>query len=128
LVMLDAVSEFNLKILIPVAIGAGVGLLAFSRILSWVFKHYRDMTIALMTGFIVGSMAIIWPWKTVVPLKNEAGELILKKGKEVVAGYDWNLPDFATANTWIALAMIVIGGLCIYFLERGAAQLSTETN
>ncbi len=128
LIMLDAVSELNLRVLIPVAIGAVAGLLAFSRVLAWVFKSYRDMTIALMTGFILGSMIIIWPWKNTIPLTDESGEIILKKGKEVVGGYDWNLPDFASTNTWIALSMVVLGGICILLLERSAAGLSKEGN
>ena len=73
LVMVDAVSELNLKVLIPVAVGAILGLIAFSRLLSWIFKHYRDITIAMLTGFILGSLSIIWPWKTIEPLK-ENGE------------------------------------------------------
>jgi putative membrane protein len=66
LIMIEAVSNFDFSILIPVGIGAVVGIVAFSYILSWVFKKFKDETISLLTGFILGSLAIIWPWKTVV--------------------------------------------------------------
>lgn len=122
LIMLDAVSEFNTSILLPVALGAAGGLVLFAQILSWVFKHYRDQTIALMTGFILGSLAIIWPWKDKVFLQDESGALILKKGEPILKGYaNWHLPDFADSTTWIALVLIVGGGIALWAIERFAA-------
>jgi len=73
LVMLDAVKELNIKLLAPVVVGAGVGLMAFSHILSWLFKKFKDQTIALLTGFILGSLITLWPWKESF---DEAGQLI----------------------------------------------------
>ncbi|MFK7923083.1 MAG: DUF368 domain-containing protein, partial [Bacteroidia bacterium] len=124
LIMLDAVSELNIKILIPVAIGAIGGLLAFSRILAWVFERYRDVTIASMTGFILGSLAIIWPWKNEVPLRDEAGEVILKRGKEIVSGFEWFMPDFGDNNTLIAVACALVGGIALWGLEKSASGLA----
>ena len=127
LIMLDSVSELNLKVLIPVAIGAVAGLLIFSRVLSWVFEHYRDVTIASLTGFIAGSLAIIWPWKNEVPLVNEAGELILKKGEPIVSGYEWYVPDFSDTNTLIGIAFIVVGALALWLLERAVGIRGEST-
>ena len=68
-VMIDAVNMLTtspwegIKILIPVVIGAVIGLLAFAHLLSWIFKNFHDQTVALLTGFILGSTPIIWPWK-----------------------------------------------------------------
>lgn len=115
LIMVNAVSELNLKILIPVAIGAGLGLLAFSRLLAWVFDHYRDQTIGLLTGFVLGSLLVIWPWKTAqVELIARPG----KEAKEVVLGYDWYLPELGSSATWIAIVLIVLGGLTIWAMDR----------
>ncbi len=111
LVMVDAVSDLDIKILIPVAIGALLGLIAFSRILSWVFDRYRDLTIALMTGFIAGSLVTIWPWKT--PITETFGE------KVKVVGYEgWNMPDFGDTNTLYAIGLIILGGAVIWGMER----------
>ena len=124
LIMLDAVSNLNLGILIPVAIGAVLGLAVFARVLSWVFKHYRDQTIALMTGFILGSLSIIWPWKSEQHLLDEAGNLLLRKGKPVITGYEWHLPDFGSSTTWIALLMIVIGAVLVWQIEYWGQRLT----
>ena len=121
LIMLEAVSELRFEILIPVAIGAVLGLLAFSRVLSWVFEKYRDVTIALLTGFVAGSLAIIWPWKRELHMLDDSGLEILKKGKPVVSGYDWYLPDFADTNTLIGIGFIVLGAVAIWALERFAS-------
>ena len=61
LIFIKAINEFDMGILIPVGVGAVVGLLAFSHILSWIFKRYKDQTISLLTGFILGSLSILWP-------------------------------------------------------------------
>ncbi|MDW3650761.1 MAG: DUF368 domain-containing protein [Bacteroidia bacterium] len=123
LIMLDAVSEFNLKVLMPVMIGVVVGMVALSRVLSWIFKHYRDITISLMTGFILGSLLIIWPWKNELYYTDAAGEFILKKGEKLVSGYDWYMPDFGTNATWVAILMAVLGAASIWGTEYFAAKL-----
>ncbi|MCI4669333.1 MAG: DUF368 domain-containing protein [Bacteroidia bacterium] len=129
LIMVDAISDFNTKIIIPVGIGAVLGLLAFSRVLSWVFKNYKDQTIALMTGFIVGSLAIIWPWKDKKFLQNEeTGEFIMKKGEKILSGYEnWHLPDFTSSETLIAIALIIGGGIAIWAMEKFASDQSEES-
>jgi len=66
LVAIQAINNRDIGILLPVLIGAVGGLIAFSHLLSWVFKRYKDQTIALLTGFILGSLGVIWPWKTAI--------------------------------------------------------------
>ena len=51
-------------ILIPVGIGAVVGMAALSRLLSWLFKRFHHVAVATITGFVAGSLVTIWPWKT----------------------------------------------------------------
>ncbi len=63
LIVIDAINNLDLKILIPFAIGAAVGIIAFANILSILYKKYKNETIALLTGFILGSLSILWPWK-----------------------------------------------------------------
>lgn len=128
LIMLDAVSDLNFGILLPVALGAGLGLILFAQLLNWVFQHYRDQTIALMTGFILGSLAIIWPWKDKIFLKNEAGELLLKKGEPVLKGYaNWHLPDFTSLDTLIALVLMIGGGIALWAIEKYATVEETDS-
>ena len=113
LIMIDAVNDLNLKILIPVAIGGVVGLLAFSHLLSWIFKNYRDITIAVLTGFILGSMPIIWPWKN---------DVITYFGSEAkVTGYEYYFPEF-NIEFATALVIILIGAALIVLTEKMAKK------
>lgn len=59
----EAVSNFDLKVIASFGLGAIFGLLTFSRILKWLFKHYQTSTLAVLTGFIAGSLIKIWPWR-----------------------------------------------------------------
>jgi putative membrane protein len=115
LVMIKAVNSFDLGILIPVGIGAVAGLAVFARLLSWIFSKFHDQTIALLSGFIFGSLAILWPWKEAVIKTFEKGDEI----KEKVIGYDYALPDI-TAETGIAVA-IMIGGIAIIAVVESMA-------
>ena len=47
-------------------LGCVSGLMAFSRVLSWMFHHHKNTTLALLTGFMIGSLNKVWPWKTTV--------------------------------------------------------------
>ncbi len=59
------------------AIGCLVGLLTFSRVLSWLFKKHEKLTLATLTGFMIGSLNKIWPWKEVLDTRiNSEGEII----------------------------------------------------
>ncbi|MFB6259020.1 MAG: DUF368 domain-containing protein [Flavobacteriales bacterium] len=62
--VLGAIKELDLAILGFMAAGCGVGLLTFSKVLNWMFRRYHDLTIALMSGFLLGSLNKVWPWKT----------------------------------------------------------------
>lgn len=127
LVMIDAVSELNLKILIPVGIGAVVGLLAFSHLLSWIFKKYKNETIALLTGFMTGSLLLLWPWKEELYVRNDTGEIVLNRsGEYLLEGYRFLAPDMGSGQTWVAILCILAGLLSIVLIEWGASQKATE--
>lgn len=125
LVMIDAVNELRIEILLPIVIGAGVGLLAFSHLLSYIFKNFRDMTLAILSGFILGSLGLLWPWKTPVYKLTEAGDFLLKKsGEKIVEGYDWILPDSFSGEVIFALALMIAGIITITIMEKVAQQSS----
>lgn len=117
LVMIDAIVNRDLAVLLPVAAGAAIGLAAFARLLAWIFKKFHDGTIALLTGFIFGSLSILWPWKTAMVQTFEAGDRV----KEKVIGYDYNLPDLSL-ETAVALSVMVAGIVLLGIIEKTAAN------
>jgi len=125
LVMIHAVNDLNFGILLPVILGAGVGLIAFSYVLSWIFKKFRDHTIAVLTGFIFGSLGIIWPWKETIYKLSAAGEFVLnRKGEKIATGYDWFFPNALNNEVVIAFTLILLGIISIWLTEYFAAKKS----
>ena len=125
LVAIDAINNRNFDVIIPVGIGAVVGLIAFSHVLSWVFKHFKDQTIAMLTGFILGSLSILWPWKEPVFLTNATGEFIMKHGEKVIARYSVILPKHFNVEIFVAAGLMIVGILSIVIVEK-MAQSNTE--
>lgn len=73
----DAIHDLDLKKVALFAIGAIIGLLSFSHVLKWLFKNYHNTTLAILTGFILGSLNKIWPWKsTLEVLEKSSGKVI----------------------------------------------------
>ncbi len=62
--VLEAVHTFNLTIILTVVAGMASGLLMFTHMLKWLLSRYYQGTLALLTGFIAGSLVKVWPWKT----------------------------------------------------------------
>lgn len=122
LVMLQAVPNLDLRIIAPFAIGAALGFIGLSRLISWLLRHFHDATLSLLTGFILGSLVIIWPWKEDVYLLGDDGLELLKDGDPIVQGYSWHGPDFASQSDWIAFALIAVGVAAVVLLERAAAK------
>lgn len=77
--ILDAVHERNFKVIGIFMAGCAVGLLSFARLVSYLFKNFRNQTIAVLTGFMIGSLPKVWPWKiaTTEELKKGLGELVM---------------------------------------------------
>jgi putative membrane protein len=64
--LMTAVGELNIGVILLFVTGAVAGIISFSHLLSWLLKHFRNVTIAVLTGFMVGSLNKIWPWKETV--------------------------------------------------------------
>jgi putative membrane protein len=126
LVAIDAINNMRFDILLPVLIGASFGLLGFSYLLSWVFKKFRDQTIALLTGFILGSLGIIWPWKKAIYMMDAAGNMIMKKGEPIVVRYLITTPPQLNTEFFIAVVIMILGIASIWFIEKQAAPAENK--
>jgi len=72
----DAIHDLDIKRIGLFVAGAVVGLLSFSRLLKWLFKHYENTTLALLTGFIIGSLNKIWPWKETISVFDKSAGVV----------------------------------------------------
>lgn len=75
--VLDAVRALDIVTLLIFAGGCLVGLLSVARLITWAFRHFHDPVLALMTGFMVGALNKVWPWKETLSWRiNSAGEKV----------------------------------------------------
>ncbi len=108
--------------------GAGclLGLATFSRILSWTFKHYHNMTLAVLTGFMLGSLNKIWPWRRAVLGLTDAGELVsIEPGtvvdkviKEINLMPGQYAAEVGAAYLVPAVLCMILGLALVFMLER----------
>lgn len=75
--IIESIKDLNIQVIVIFGIGCGIGILSFSRLVSWLLKRYHDITVALLSGFMLGSLNKIWPWKeTITTRLNSKGELV----------------------------------------------------
>lgn len=96
--------------LLPVALGALIGLLAFARLLRWILRRAHNATMAVLIGFMAGSLRRIWPWREPVDVA-EFGE------KTVILSDRMFLPALER-EVWAALALMLFGIILVTILER----------
>lgn len=95
-------------------LGAIIGLKLFSKILHWMFDQYKNLTLALLTGFMLGSLNKVWPWKKTLETRiNSHGEIVPFLEKSI-------LPAEFVGNSQVFLALILMlfGFLTIFLLEK----------
>lgn len=115
--ILDAVHERDLKTVAVVAFGAIIGLLSFARLLKWMFTNYKNLTLALLTGFILGSLGKIWPWKKVLETKVYGDTIIPVKEQNIS-------PFLMEGDDQIitAIFLAIVGFSLIFILEKLASK------
>jgi putative membrane protein len=112
--IIGAVSEFKIGIIAIFLSGAVVGIIAFSNLLSWLLKKFHYQTIALLAGFMIGSLNKVWPWKnTVETFIDRQGELRPLLEKNV-------LPHAYEGEPYLLPAIVcaVVGFALIFVIER----------
>lgn len=106
-----------LKVLGMFTFGSVVGLVTFSHLLSYILKHYKNITTSAIIGFIVGSLGVVWPWKkTIYKLTVEGEYIIDSAGHKVVSNYERFIPNL-NSETYTAIVFIIIGILIVLGLE-----------
>lgn len=108
----------TLRILLVFTLGSATGLVSFSHLLNYVLKHFKNITTAIIIGFISGSLGVVWPWKKTIFKTDEAGGYLQDSdGKKIIERFERYIPDFSVAETWYATGFIIIGTGIILMLD-----------
>jgi len=126
-VFIGAIANVQLDILLVFGSGGILGLMAFSRLLSWLLDNYQTMVIALMCGFLVGSLNIIWPWKLVTEsVLSHSGKTIVLASENLLPGQFAELVD-QDPLTSICILASIFGLLLVLGLEYVGSRNQQDT-
>ena len=116
-----AISDFDLKTVAVFGLGAVIGLLSFSKLLKWLFDRHKNLVLAILTGFITGSLNKVWPWKKILETRMINGK---EKIINEISVMPWNYEGEALLIYAILFAIagfILIFGL-EYFSKRNSSS------
>jgi len=118
---LHAVNERIILDLLLLGLGAVTGLILFANLLSWLLKKYHDLTIAMLVGFMIGSLNKIWPWKETLETIVIEGEIKPLIEKNI-------LPSFGNSSDEFGMALLLAfaGIALILFIEIGLTRNKTS--
>ena len=119
--VLEAVHQAQLGTLAVFLAGCAAGLLAFSHLLGWLLQHYHDQVMAALTGFLIGSLYLIWPWKEVLSYRlSSSGE---QKPLAWLNVSPARFTEVSGADSQVLLAVLlaVVGIVLVLGLERLSA-------
>lgn len=111
---LDALQYKDIKLLAVVAFGAVVGILSFSKLLNWLFDHHKNNTLAILTGFILGSLNKIWPWKETLTWRMDSHGMKIPFNEQSVSPFSYQ----GDPQLMMAIILLIGGFLLIVLLEK----------
>lgn len=124
--ILTAVSNLDIGTILLFVVGAAAGIISFSHLLSWLLKNYHTLTVALLTGFMIGSLNKVWPWKHTLETYIDTHGV-----KQVLVETNVSPGKFAEITgsdplVWQAIVMCIVGILLIGGIEYIGKKLGQE--
>ncbi len=118
--LIDAARAFDfakvgstlLQVVIPAGLGAATGLLLFTRLLSWLLSRYYTITVALLVGFMVGSLRRIWPYKQILTVGLD------RHGKEIPLEWRNIFPTEINGDVLLAIGLAGLGFVCLSLIDH----------
>jgi len=119
--VLTAINNKDIKMIAIFGTGAIIGLLLFSKLLKWLFSNYKNLTLAILTGFILGSLNKIWPWKIIDGTRIDShGEEVNVYGKSILPNTFENIGQ-GESQMLAAIGLMIVGFLTIFIMEKLAS-------
>jgi len=114
---LVALKSLDLVFILVFVIGAGCGLLCFSRLLHWLLQRFHQGTMAVLTGFLFGSLLVVWPWKRVLEwVEGSHGQL--KPAQQFpVSPLDYQVYTGQDPQLWFCLSLMIAGFAVVWLIH-----------
>ena len=116
--VLEAINNRDFKTILVFMGGAVVGLLIFSRVLKWLFKNHKNLTLSVLTGFIIGSLNKIWPWKETLTWRINSRGIEVPFNQQSISPFSFD----EDPQLIMAIAFAVLGFVLILGMEKLAIK------
>ena len=120
--ILGAIKDFDVFVLMIFTSGCLIGLLSIANVLVWAFSHFRNVTLALLTGFMIGALTKVWPWKEVLTYREDRHGRLLPLLEQNVLPDTYELLNGVPAQIEMALVCFVGAVFGVLFLESFAGR------
>lgn len=125
--VLTAVRGLDVGFLAVFALGAGCGLLCFSRLLDWLLSAYHAVTVAVLTGFLFGSLVVVWPWKRVLSWVPDSHGVPRAVQQLPVTPGEYLLRSGDDPQIWLCAGLAAAGFLLVWWIEIRWGQPRQES-
>ena len=115
--IMQAVGDLNIPVIAIFAVGAAAGIISFSHLLSWLLKRWHDVTVAVLMGFMVGSLNKVWPWKETAETYLDSHGVAQPLVQHNVAPGTFEQLTGQPSQPVQAVLLCVVGFLTIYGIE-----------
>lgn len=122
--ILGAVSTLNIGVLLLFIVGAAAGIISFSHLLSWLLKNHHSLTIATLTGFMVGSLNKVWPWKETLETYADSHGVLRPLVEANISPAHFQALTGSDPLVWQAVVMCLLGFALIYGIESVARKMN----
>lgn len=119
--VIEALKSIQIDVVLVFAIGCATGLILFSRLLSLMFLHMRHATLALLTGFMLGSLNKIWPWKLTLETTTDRHGQIVPLIQENISPLNYEALTSQNPFLWQGALLMI----CAFLLVGGLEKLKT---
>jgi putative membrane protein len=127
--LVDGVKEFDIQLITKYGLnisifmlGCIVGIVSFSNFLSWMFKKAYSLTMALLTGFMIGSLNKVWPWKETLETRINSHGAEVPFLQSNVSPFKFEEITGELSQLWFALVLCIVGFLVVFVMEKMAAS------
>ena len=113
--ILTALVQFDVLYIIVFASGCIVGLLSFSRVLAWLLKNYHNLTFGFISGMLLGSVFVLWPWRQAISFYIDSSGI--QHPLQTVKIWPLNYTEITGNPSWLAISLIsFVGGIAVVVL------------
>ena len=125
--ILEAINARNLVVIAIFGLGCIVGLLSFARLVSWLLGRFHDIAVALLAGFMIGSLNKIWPWKEIISTRtNSKGEEVPLVSENILPG-DYMAATGLQPQVTQGIIFMMLGIGIVVLLEQLASKKDRTT-